>query len=308
MMSRLFVPATVLLFAVGCSSTLNGAVVDGITGAAVTSDADTEAGDKLRLIAEAVTEEPDGTFKNNIGAGLTCMTFSSELGADGSYSLAGLCLSATGYRLRLSDNSWFLGETDYLPPGSDASQPRTIKAWHAPLGTGVKTLVDGKHGRVTSRVNLKSEAIKGTQDERVLYPDGVPGAVPLIPAGGSLVITGTANKDIRLVPMINSGRREFKIEEGMESGPTMDAWSYLGTRFTDDVTFERVEAQVDESKVTRVEHRGHFAKFVPAEAVSPPGRYALLVEGQGHAFVVDFGQAGANPGTEAAPAEAPPAQ
>jgi hypothetical protein len=303
MLSRLFVPATVLLFAVGCSATLSGAVVDGITGAPVSSDADTEGGDKLRLIAEAVTEKPDGGFENNVGAGLTCMTFSSELGADGTYSLSGLCLSATGYRLRLSDNSWFLGETDFLPMGSDASQPRTIKAWHAPMGTGIKTLVAGKHGRVTSRVNLKSETIKGTDSEKVLYPEGLPGGVPLIPAGGSLVITGTANKDMKLVPMINSGRREFKIEAGMESGPTMDAWSYLGTRFTDDTTFERVQAQIDESKVSIVEHRGHFAKFVPAEAVSPPGRYALHVEGQSHAFIVDFGQAGANPGAEPAAAE-----
>jgi len=300
MMPRLFLPAAALVFAVGCTSTLSGTVVDGITGKPVSSKAETDSGESLRLIAEAVTENENGTFESNPGAGLTCLTFSSDLGDDGSYNLSGLCLSATGYRLRLNDASWFLGETDFIPQGSDVSGPRTIKAWHAPMGTGIKTLIDDKHGRITSRVNLRSEIIKGTEDEKVHYPDGVPGTVPLIPSGGSLVITGMANKDMRIVPLIDSGPREFKVEEGMETGPTMDAWSYMGVRFTDNETFERVQAQVDESKVTRVEHRGHFAKFVPAEAVSPPGRYVLHVEGQRHAFVVDFGQ---KPSKPAEPAE-----
>lgn len=300
MMPRLVLPAAALVFAVGCTANFTGAVVDGITGKPVTSKAQTDSGDSLRLIAEAVTENENGTFESNPGAGLTCLTFSSDLGDDGSFNLSGLCLSSTGYRLRLSDASWFLGETDFLPQGSDVSAPRTIKAWHAPMGTGIKTLIDDNHGRITSRVNLRSEIIKGTEDEKVLYPEGLPGNVPLIPPGGSLVITGMANKDMRIVPLIESGPREFRVEEGMETGPTMDSWVYLGTRFTDDTTFERVQAQIDESKVTRVEHRNHFAKFVPTEAVSPPGRYAVHVEGQKHAFVLDFGQA---PTKAAEPAE-----
>jgi hypothetical protein len=307
MMSRLALSATAVLFAVGCNTTVSGTLVDGITGAPIAGAPSEESGEALRVIAEAVVEKPDGGFDPNPGAGLTCMTQSSEVGADGSFKLAELCLSSTSYRLKLSDTGWFLGETDVLTMGSDGSAAKTLKAWHAPTGTGVKTLIDGKHGRVTARVNLKSETIKGTESEKVWYPEGLPGGVTLVPAEGSIVITGTANKDMKLIPLINSGPREFKIEEGMETGPTMAAWAYMGTRFTDDTTFERVEAQIDASKVTVVEHRGHFAKFIPASAVTPPGRYALYVEGQNNALVVDLVEAGKVPGSEEAPAPEAPA-
>lgn len=302
MMFRTCLPAVALIFAVGCSATANGTLVDGITSEPIPGAG--EGDDSLRLVAEAVKEKEDGTFESNTDAGLTCMTFSSEIGLDGTFSLSGLCLSGTGYRLRLNDNDWFLGETDFLPQGTDVSQPMKLKAWHAPMGSGIKILREGDHVRVTSRVNLRSETIKGTEDEKVHYPEGLPGSVPLIAAGESLVISGTGNKALKLVPIINSGPREFKIEEGMESGPTMDAWSYMGVRFTDDSNFERVQAKIDESKVEVVEHRNHFAKFVPADAVSPPGRYALYKEGEKAAIIVDFLEKGAAPGA-ADQAEAP---
>lgn len=295
MFVRPFLPSAALLLAVGCGTSVPGTLVDGITGEPLVGTPGEE--NALRLIADAVTEGEDGRFEANREAGLTCQSFSGEIGTDGSFRLSDLCLSSSGYRLRLSDNNYFLGETDFLPQGSDGT-PRTIKVWHAPMGSGVKILKDGRHLRITSRVSLKSETIKGTEDSKVHYPTALPGNVPLIEKGSKLIVTGMSNKDIQLFPLINSGAREFKIEEGMETGPTMQPWSYLGTRFTDDETFERVQVSLDDSKIVRVEHRGHFAKFVPAEAVTPPGRYALWVEGQPSAFVVDFVEAGSAPKAE----------
>jgi hypothetical protein len=294
MLSRFYATSTLVMFAVGCSATISGQVVDGISQEPISTGAET--GEPIRIVAEAVIEKENGAFDPNPSAGLTCQTFSSDISPSGEFKLTGLCLSDTGYRLRLSDPNYFLGEIDFIAQGSDAKQPRTIKAWHAPMGTGVKTLIDGKHGRITSRVTLRTETIKGSDDEKVYYPEGLPGSVPLIGPGASVIITGMANKDLKLVPMFNSGRREFKVEAGMETGPRMDPWVYLGTKFTDDTTFERVAVTLDESKTHRVEHRNHYAKFVPAEAVTPPGRYALWVEGQKQAFVVDFMEAGSNPG------------
>ncbi|TVQ94405.1 MAG: hypothetical protein EA397_01675 [Deltaproteobacteria bacterium] len=294
MLTRSLFSVTALLLAVGCNATATGTLVDGITGEPVPGSAGGTPDAPLRIIAEAVTEGEDGRFEPNREAGLTCQSASSEVGGDGTFRIPDLCLSTTGYRLRLSDNNFFLGETDFLPQGSDVAS-LSIKAWHAPMGAGVKILKDDRLARIRSRVSLKSEIIKGTEDQKVFYPTAIPNGIPMVKAGERLVITGMANKDMKLVPVINSGEREFKVEEGMETGPTMNPWSYLGTKFTDDETFERVSVDLDESKTTRVEHRNHYAKFVPAEAVNPPGRYALWVDGQKTAFLVDFIEEGVDP-------------
>lgn len=312
-MTRALLPAVALMFAVGCNATVSGTLVDGLNGSPIAGKA-ADAGEDvqpLRVVAkstyyaktgednmphEVPTDDPDGSWQDNASAGLTCMSFSADVATDGSFALSGLCTGSTAYNLELSDKNWFLGETSKLEKGHDASQPLTLKAWRAPMGTAVNILgADNELSPVRTRQNVKSETIKGTDGEKVFYPEGLPKQTPLIEKGQYLVISGANYKDLKLVPMVNSGKREFKVEEGMESGPTMNAWTYLGTSFTDDSTFERVTAKIDESKVTTVEHDGHMAKFIPADAVSPQGRYALWQDGKDNAFIVDIGKAGEAP-------------
>jgi len=302
-MTRILLPAMALALAVGCNSTVNGKVVDGLTGQPIMGKP-ADAGEEVqpnRLVANAVKKGDSGNWEQNAEAGMTCMTFSSPIGQDGSISLSGLCLSATDYKLSIEpDKNYFLGETDMLAKGTKVEGPMTIKAWRAPNGTAVNILrKDGTTlDPVRSRQKVKSEKITGSE-EMVYYPEGIKG-VPQMEAGEYLVLSGETNAKLQLYPLVNSGARMFKTEE---TEVKMQPWSYIGTKFVDDETFERVSASVDSAKIQTVENSGHIVKFIPTAAVGDKGRYALWVEGQENAYLIDIGAKGEMPSAPTAEEE-----
>jgi hypothetical protein len=310
-MNRVVLPV-LLTFAVACSSTVSGTLVDGLSGQPIAGRA-VEAGkesEAFRIVARASKKNEQGKWEPNLQAGLTCQTFSATIGTDGKFTMPNLCTSATDYKIEVADNkdvNYFLGEIDAFEKGMDAAAPVTLKAWRAPMGTALNVLDPSANSLtpVKTRQNVRKETIKDTASEIVYYPESIPGGIPLVAEGQYLVVTGAQYADWTLHPLINNGPLEFKVEEGMESGPKMDAWSYVGTQFTDNSTFTRVTAQIDESKVVKVEKGGHIARFIPAGAVSPPGRFLVWKEGEAAGFVVDIGVAGTAPVAAPAP-EAPP--
>ena len=298
-MTRILLPAMALALAVGCNSTVNGKVVDGLTGQPIMGKP-ADAGEEVqpnRLVAAAVKKGEDGSLQQNAEAGLTCMTFSSPIGQDGSISLSGLCTGSTAYQLSIEpDKNYFLGETNMFDQGMKADAPITIKVWRAPNGTAVNILrKDGTTlDPVRSRQKVKSEKITDSE-EMVHYPEGIKG-VPMMEAGEYLVLSGAANADLTLYPLVNSDERMFKTEE---TEVKMQPWSYIGTRFTDDTTFERVGASMDAGKVVTVEKDGHIVKFIPTEALGEKGRYALWKDGSETAYLIDIGAKGEMPGAAA---------
>jgi hypothetical protein len=299
-MTRALLPAVALALATGCNPTVSGTLVDGITGQPIAGKA-ADAGEDvqaLRIVAEAVKADEAGALTPNTDAGMTCMNKGSEVGQDGSFAISDICLGATAYRVTLSDKNIFLGDIDFFEQKMDAKAPVTIKAWHAPNGNGLNVLDGDDLTPVRSRAKVRKETIKATADELVYYPESLPKTTPMVSAGQYLVVSGSTYADFKMAPVINNPALEFKVEEGMESGPKMQAWSYIGTRFTDDTTYERVATQIDDSKVITVEKRGHVVKFIPPEAVSPQGRTAFWKEGSDSAFIVDIGKAGTDPTPE----------
>lgn len=301
-MTRVLLPALALVFTVGCNATVSGTVVDGLTGQPIMGKA-ADAGEEVqpnRLVAKAVKKGEDGKLAANAEAGMTCMALSGDIGQDGSFTLAGLCNSATAYQLSIEpDKNYFLGETNMFEAGVKLEGPQTIKAWRAPNGTTISILrKDGTTLEpVRSRQKLKTEKIMGTAGaETVQYPEGIKG-VPLIEAGEHLLLAGTANTPMVLRPLINSDARKFEIEGGEAS---MQPWAYIGTSFTDDTTFSRVEAKIDSGKVNTVSKDDHAVKFIPADAVEA-GRYALMLEGGETAYLVDFKSKGEMPAAPPAP-------
>lgn len=297
-MTRALLPAMTLALATGCNPTVTGTLVDGMTGEPIAGKA-ADAGEDvqaIRIVADAVTVGENGALTPNPGSGMTCMNKGSEIGPDGSFTIADICLGATAYKVGLSDKNLFLGDVDFFDQGMDAKAPLTIKAWRAPNGNGVNILRGDALEPVRSRAQVRSETIKGTEDEKVYYPEALPKTTPIVNKGDYLVISGSTYADYKMAPVINHGTQlEFKVEEGMESGPKMQAWSYIGTSFTDSESFTRSATTIDEAKVVTVENRGHVVKFVPTDAVSPQGRQAFWKEGGDSAFIVDIGTAGADP-------------
>lgn len=300
-MTRIFLPAAALVFAVGCSSTVSGTVVDGLTGQPIMGKA-ADAGDTVqpnRLVAKATTTKDDGNGNQIPAYGLSCTAFSSEIGQDGSYTLSGLCSGETDYALSIEpDKNYFLGDVSTIKMGEKYEGPLQIKAWRAPNGTAVSILrKDGVTlDSVRSRQKIKSEKITGTE-EMVYYPAGIKG-VPLIEAGEYLVLAGEANAELKLMPLVNSDARTFTNDE---TEVKMQPWSYIGTSFTDDTTFERVATKLDASKVVTVKNDVHTVTFIPAEALGDKGRYALWKEGNENTYLLDIGAKGEMP-------KAPPAE
>ncbi|MFT7521445.1 MAG: hypothetical protein ACI9MC_003596, partial [Kiritimatiellia bacterium] len=276
-MTRLLLPATLLAFVAGCNSTVNGVLVNGLNDSPIAGKAaDAPATDLgLRVVAKAVKVEEDGSFKDNTAAGLTCMSFSAQVQPDGSFSIGGICLSQSDYMLSVTDKQLFLGDIDLVEQGSDVTAPITLKAWRTTNGAGVWSLKGDDLTSIKSRQNIASDTIKGST-EAVWYPEGLPKRTPLVDADSYLVIGGKTNANMELTPLINSGPREFALAEGLETPAAMPMpWSYIGTSFTDDATFERVGATIDDSKVVKLEKRGHVVRIIPASAIAPQGRMVL---------------------------------
>lgn len=298
-MTRTLLSLAIATALIGCTPPVEGKLVNGMTGEPISgavAEGDSEKG-ALRVFAKAVVEK-DGKLEPNPGAGLTCQTIGADVGADGSFKLEGACTGETAYRFELTDTNWFLGETDMIPAGH--AGPVTIKAWRAPNGAGVFVLDGMNLDRVSSAVELEEFTVLNAE-RKVLGPKGtIPGNIPLVDGGKKLLLTGAANADLKLAPLVNSPPRQFGSDQNGDTPTKMSAWAYVGVAFSSDTEVSDRNVTTDDTKVTTVEKRGHVAKFISADAV-PPGRYVLTKEGLKRKFIVDFGAKGQFPNEEFPP-------
>lgn len=260
--NSLLVLSGLLGLAAGCSSPgANGVIVDGMTGEPVA---------EARVVASATSQ-----------TSLTCMNFETTTDAQGHFQFKGLCDAE--YALKLDDESLWMAEVDTIPAGGASNLE--VKVWRAPAGSGLYRLSGGEIESLRAAGDIMKEKIKGT-DELAHYPANIPGAIPVIGPNDHLVLVGqSAVEQTRIDPLIASGPRIFGDDEVEVK---MDAWSYIGVKFVDDTTFERVNTAVDDSKAFTKEKETRIARFISGSAL-PAGRYvAWRPEGRG-AIILDFG-------------------
>jgi len=293
-MARWTVWGAALLLAAGCNVTVEGAIVDGITGEPIAGKP-ADAGDDveaMRIVAQAMNEDDKGVLTQNIDASLPCMTFAADVGSDGKFSIPGVCASSSLYSLELNDPNLFLAEQDTIPMGFDGAAPVTIKAWRAPKGGGVFKLGADGLSRVTSATDLNFDFVYKSE-QQVRSPKTIK-SVPLVAAGEHLVLAGSAT-NFAIEPIINSDKRRLG-KAANESKEYVDQvpWAYLGIEFSSDTDFELKTVTVDDSKVISKEKRGRTARFLAADSL-PAGRYAIVKDGGKRIWIVDMGQAGEDP-------------
>jgi hypothetical protein len=252
-----------------CSSvTVEGRVVDGLTGEPIPGP--------YRVKARAVSKD----------VALTCQYFDAEVSAEGTFELDQLC-SGTAYGLEVDRDDLWLVEVDQIPEGG-FGQPTDLTAWRVPKGSGVYELAGGDLTMLRTASDVERDTIFGSE-EVVRLPDTIPEQVDLIGEGEYLVLVGKATIDeMKLVPLVASGPRKFGDAEKPYARPK--PWWYLGTRFTDDTRFERVEAKIDPKRVVDKAKDDRHGRFIAGNAL-PAGRYALLKDDDKRMFLVDFGAA-----------------
>lgn len=250
-----------------CSSvSVQGRVVDGLTGEPIPGP--------YKVKAKAASKD----------VALTCQYFDADVAADGTFSFDQLC-SGTAYLLEADRDDLWLVEIDQIPEGG-FGQPTDITAWRVPKGSGVYELSGGQLTMLRTASDVEQDPIFGT-DQIVRLPDTLPEQVDLIADDEYLVLVGKATiEQMKLVPLIPSGPRKFGDAANPYARPK--PWWYLGTKFTDDTRFERVEATPDPKKVVDKAKDDRHGRFVAGSAL-PPGRYALLKDDDKRMFVLDFG-------------------
>jgi hypothetical protein len=266
-MSRLGISVLALLGLVACSGgTFEGQLVD-----ALDNDAPLAG---QTLIARATGK-----------ARLTCQLLTGVTDDQGYFKISGLCLNDTAYRLTDARDSLFFAEVDEIPKGGAGSLV-VIRAWHAPTGAGVYLLSGGELNPIPTHSDLREEEIYRST-EKVLYPKSVPDLIPTVAVGDHLVITGKDNmQKMSLHPLIRSeGRRFGTNDQWVEMAP----WWYVGTHFTSDTEFERVDVDIARDHIVEMEKGDHAARFVKGDAL-PAGLYVLTREGGRRATVIQFGQ------------------
>ncbi|MEQ1565194.1 MAG: hypothetical protein ABMA64_06110 [Myxococcota bacterium] len=268
---------------VGCGSvSVEGRVVDGLNGQPIAGP--------YRVKAKAVSAE----------AAISCQFFDADVSAEGKFVLDQLC-TGTAYTLETDRDDVWLVDQDQVPEGGWA-QPTDLVAWRVPKGAGLYKLSNGQLEALKTAADVKSEKILGSE-ERVLYPAAIPNAVTVIGPEDYLVLVGKAAvEELKIEPLVASGQRKFG---DATITWTMEPWLYVGVKFTDDTTFERVPATVDAAKVVDKERGERKARFVSGSALAA-GRYAMLKEGDKRLYVFDFGAGQGTPAPTTTPAEPAP--
>ena len=260
------VRATLVMTLVACAGRLEGKAVDGLTGEPVAG---------LRIVANA----------DDASVGMSCMAFDATTDEQGKFAMDGICLSQTGYRLKASDEDrWFVGGE----VAKGAAAPVELQTWQAPTADGLFEKKDKEFSPITTAADARTVPVWDSPTEVVTYPHQIPDKRPLIEEGEFLVLVGKGNVEgLKVWPLIPSDTRKFG---NADSTITMEPWDYFGVTFTSDTEFTRQTASFDASKVKRVDGANRVVAFVPASAL-PPGRYAMMLEGDRRCYVVDFGKA-----------------
>jgi hypothetical protein len=267
----------------GCSSvTVEGRVIDGLNGQPIAGP--------YRIKAKATKAD----------AAISCQFLDAEVDADGKFKLEHLC-TGTSYALDTDrDDVWFVDVSE-IPDGG-WGQPTDLTAWRVPKGNGLYKLSAGKLDALKTATDVSTQKIWKT-DVDVRYPAKVPNEVVTIGPDDYLVMVGkNAVEELKFWPVISSGARRFGDESNAWD---MEPWVYIGTKFTDDSTYETVTATLDASKVVDKAKDDRMARFVSGAAL-PAGRYAVLADDDKRLYMLDFGKAQGAPAPTATPGETPP--
>lgn len=205
----------------------------------------------------------------------TCEPVRTRTDAKGEWSAAGLC----------GDARWTVAPVDplwYLPEAAAAGGE--LRAWRAPPSPGVYLLAGTALTTLVTHTVLDSATVRGTA-EAVRFPVEIPGELPRVVDGVTVLVVGEALPDLAFAPLVPCAERRWFGSEG--SLRPVDPWTYLGVRFLSDTDVERVEVALDPVGVERVggERRLRYI----SESALPPGRYALPTDDGARAWLVDFG-------------------
>lgn len=259
-----------LSFLGGCTSvSAEGRLVDGLTGEPLAG---------TRIVAHATLPDPR----------TSCPDIQAITTVDGAFHLERSC--DVPYAIGLPDrrDRW-LADTRTLPPGDVSGLE--VRAWPAPEATGIYRLSGDTLEALRASTELRSEPIKESAD-RAVYPRRIPHRVPRIGPDDVLALVGReVIAGTRFDPLIPSGPRLFGDDA---FNVRMDPWSYVGMRFTDDRTFERVDAAIDSAHVLDKADGDRAVRYLRGAAL-PPGRYVVHWDGSELGTILDVGTAPTDP-------------
>ena len=148
-----------------------------------------------------------------------------------------------------------------------------MTAWRNAPGEGLYHLSGGEFNAIRSTADVRTAKIYMSEEEVRMPWDTIPARLTRISPGEHLVINSPRTvEQMEIHPAIRSGPRRFGDKSEWED---MMDWTYIGTRFEDDTTFERVPTKLDGSKVITKTGGERAGKYIPSEALEA-GRYALL--------------------------------
>jgi hypothetical protein len=265
--SFVLLPLVALVGACG-TGTVTATVLDGLTGVPLPGE---------RIVLRG---PPD--------ASASCQVFEGTTGADGVAVIEGPCLAKVDYRVTFSNELLWLFEGGTIPAGSDGTI--SLAAFHVPAGSGIYEHSGTSLIGLPTHADLKTEPL-WESTETVRFPSALPAEaeIPRVEAGEYLVIAGADNiAGAQLFPLIRS--EEPRKFGNATQWSTMQPWWYVGTAFTSDTEFTRVEAALDLAKVHDRAAGERAARSIPSDAL-PPGRYALQATGSRRVTIIDFGAA-----------------
>lgn len=256
----------------------------------------TVSGTYSGTITDAMTGNPRGDIrvvaKSEGSTDLTCMAKEATADASGTFKLEKLC-AGNNYALTLSDDTLLVEDPPTVDGGAQVDGAQ-IKTWRAPAGSGIYILKGDELSMVRTFTDVKYETKVDDPAMKVAYPYSKPTKLTYVVEPGSyFVISGQSNVDrLKWQPLIaDPGKRTF-VDGSIEN----HAW--VGVRFNSDTEWEKVEAQLDASKIKTVQSGERIVQYIPADAL-PEGRYTLFGENDNRMFIVDFGKSQDQP----APAE-----
>jgi len=260
------IPLVILaLVGIGCvpAGSYQGKLVDAITGDPLPD---------IRLLAKSDPMSSD----------MTCQTFDALSGADGSFTIQGLCAADT-YKLQAGLDSQLLEGIVAIEGGVQATEVVTTKVWRAP-GAGVYILIDDKWDKLSTASDVESKNLLDSE-EKAFYPAKLPLVFSKVEPGQYLMLSGDRNIDkLGYYPLIESEERTF----GTKDEPDKDEpWSYIGIEFTSDTEFQRKTATPEAAKQLEIEQGDAHVVYLPHDAL-PAGQYALWEQDGRRMYAVEF--------------------
>jgi hypothetical protein len=244
----------------GGSSGYSGQLVNGMNG---------ESLNGVRIVARSSPPSTD----------LTCQVREVTSDESGGFAFSDLCRDQS-YVLTVPTPNLHLSGTNTIASG-ESTEVAKHSAWRSPDGSGIFRLSEDKVQPIPTFADVaRDKALDGSP---VLYPDMKPtGRVITIAAGDHLIISGKNwVKRQQLKPLISDEKRQ-RLASGFITNHV-----YIGLKF-DGGKVQRVDAELDSSKVTDVLIRGEGVRFIAHDAL-PEGRYALMAEDDQRVTILDFG-------------------